>query len=217
MTAATAPWRPLVLAVLFAAAAAVSAQAGKDRVPGPADLERLPRQFGEWRGENGPTFTEHIVATLGVDEYVNRVYASVARTPVLLYVGYYASQRTGSAIHSPQNCLPGAGWLPVRTTDVRIDVPGRAAPITVNQVLIRKGLDRQVVLYWYHSHGRVVASDYWSKLYLVSDALRLGRSDAALVRVITPVVGDEPVAAAEKRAADFVREAFGAIDGVLPA
>ena len=56
--------------------------------------------------------------------------------------------------------------------------------IEVNRVVIEKGLDRQVVLYWYQSHGRVVASEYWGKIYTVVDAIRLNRTDAALVRVI---------------------------------
>lgn len=217
MTAPGAAIRPLALALLFAAAAVVSATAGKERQPVPVHFDALPWRLGAWRGEDGPILTDRVVGALGVDAYVNRVYAMEGRTPVLLYVGYYASQRTGAAIHSPQNCLPGAGWLPVISEHVNVGVPGRASPIGVNQVLIRKGLDRQVVLYWYQSHGRVVASDYWSKVYLVGDALRLGRSDAALVRVITPIVGDETVAAAATRAADFVREAFGAVDRILPA
>ena len=54
-------------------------------------------------------------------------------------------------------------------------------------MLIQKGLDRQVVLYWYQSHGRVTASEYWGKIYTVLDAIRLNRTDAAMVRVISPV------------------------------
>ena len=43
------------------------------------------------------------------------------------------------------------------------------------------------MLYWYQSHGRIVASEYWGKFYLVYDALRLNRTDAALVRITVPV------------------------------
>ena len=65
-------------------------------------------------------------------------------------------------------------------------MPGGPQPIVVNRFVIQKGLDRQVVLYWYQSHGRVVASEYWSKATSCDDAIRLNRSDAALVRVISP-------------------------------
>ena len=30
--------------------------------------------------------------------------------PIGLFIGYFPTQRTGVTIHSPKNCLPGAGW-----------------------------------------------------------------------------------------------------------
>ena len=141
----------------------------------------------------------------------------VAESPVALYVGYYESQRTGDTIHSPQNCLPGAGWLPVRTSRIDLRVPGREEPVTVNSLLIQKGLERQVVLYWYQSHGRVVASDYLSKAYLVYDAARHRRSDAAMVRVISPVgPSDTSDRETEARAARFIQAMFPDLERLLP-
>ena len=68
------------------------------------------------------------------------------------------SQRQGDTIHSPQNCLPGAGWQPVRSDRMDIAVPG--GPVTVNRFVIQKGMDRQAVLYWYQGRGRVVAGEF---------------------------------------------------------
>ena len=48
---------------------------------------------------------------------------------------------------------------------------GRKVP--VNLYVIRKDLEQQIVLYWYQSHGRVVASEYWGKFYMVYDAIAL--------------------------------------------
>ena len=59
--------------------------------------------------------------------------------------------------------------------------------VLVNQYVVENGLQRQLVLYWYQSHGRVVASEYRGKVYMVLDALRLNRTDAALVRVSSPI------------------------------
>jgi EpsI family protein len=98
-----------------------------------------------------------------------------------------------------------------------VAVAGRAEPVTVNRLLIQKGLDRQVVLYWYQSHGRVVASDFESKAYLVYDAVRRRRSDAAMVRVISPVLPtDANVEAAEARAVSLIETSFPQIDRLLP-
>ena len=99
-------------------------------------------------------------------------------------------------MHSPLNCLPGAGWLPVRQdrTTIQVRTSGTTRDIEVNNFVIEKGLDRQAVLYWYQSHGRVVASEYWGKVYTVLDAMRHNRTDGSLVRVVVPVAGPGPEA-----------------------
>ena len=85
----------------------------------------------------------------------------------------------------------------------------------INLYILRKGLDEQLVLYWYQSHGRIVASEYWGKFYLVYDALRLNRTDAALVRITIPVeYGNE--AAAEQQALAFAKQVAIDVDQVIP-
>jgi hypothetical protein len=60
-----------------------------------------------------------------------------------------------------------------------------------------------------------VASEYWGKFYLVYDALRLNRTDAALVRITVPVLnGDE--ATAQQRALTFAKQITGDLDQVIP-
>ena len=98
-----------------------------------------------------------------VDDYVNRVYVEASGAPVGVYIGYYASQRQGDTMHSPQNCLPGAGWRPIETGYQ--DLPTGSASSRVNRYVIQKGLDRQVVLYWYQGRGRVVANEYINKCF----------------------------------------------------
>ena len=188
-----------------------------ERVPLRQPLAEMSNQMGRWVGREATPLSDDVVAVLGVDEHVNRFYQASPGEIVALYIGYYESQRNGDTIHSPMNCLPGAGWLPVQTTYVDIQVPTRPEPIRVKRVLIEKGLDRQVVLYWYQSHGRVVGNEYWSKVLMVYDAVRLNRSDAALVRVVSPVghsAGGEQ--AADARAVDFVQELFQSLDEHLP-
>jgi EpsI family protein len=141
---------------------------------------------------------------------------NAAGQPVSLYVGYYASQRQGDTIHSPQNCLPGAGWQPVEGGSAPLDVGGRR--LTVNRYVIQKGLDRQVVLYWYQGRGRVIANEYANKFWLMLDAARLHRSDGALVRVVAPVVrsANGSLTAADGAAADFTRAVFSRLSTHLP-
>jgi EpsI family protein len=91
---------------------------------------------------------------------------------------------------------------------------GRA--ITVNRYVIAKGLERRLVLYWYQAHGRVVASEYWAKFYLVADAIRMNRSDGALIRVTTPIAENESPVSAEQRGVAFVRDVLPLLGRYIP-
>jgi EpsI family protein len=210
--------RLVVLAlVFFGFAAYITHASEKEVVPLREPLSEMSLEIGRWSGRNSAPFTDDILAVLGVDEYINRIYQASPSDAVSLYVGYYESQRNGDTIHSPMNCLPGAGWEPVQTSYVDIAVPDRAAPIKVKRVVIQKGIDKQVVLYWYHSHGRVIGNEYLSKIYMVYDAARLNRSDAALVRVVSPVgFRADGEAQADARAVEFVQAMFSQLDRHLP-
>jgi EpsI family protein len=211
--------RTVFVAFILAGTTAYLSHASRvEAVAARQPLSSFPMRIDGWEGQPAPEFDARVMAVLGVDEFVNRIYRRSAALAEL-YIGYYQSQRQGDSIHSPLNCLPGAGWQPIDSRRIAIDVPDvrNATPITVNRVLIQKGDDRQAVLYWYQSHGRVVASEYWSKLYLIADAVRLNRTDAALVRVIAPVDRhDGSEQAAEQQAVAFVRAMFPLLDGYLP-
>jgi EpsI family protein len=210
--------RLLIVTACLLAAMVLGARAMQpERVPLREPLAALPLTLDGWRGQDTTPFAENIVAVLGVDEYINRRYRNVSADAVSLYLGYYQSQREGDTIHSPMNCLPGAGWQPVETGTVSVPVAGAAAPIVINRVLIQKGLDRQVALYWYQSHGRVVANEYWSKIFMVYDAVRLNRSDAALVRVISPVDPADPTGElATRKGVEFVQSLWPSLERHLP-
>jgi len=185
----------------------------------PTSLEKPLREFppviGSWHGQDIP-IDQATLKTVGVDEYLNRTYEDSdwsTSSPIFLYVGYYRTQQTGQEIHSPKNCLPGAGWQPESRTVLQLRLP-EGGRVPVNLYVIQKGLDRAVVIYWYQSHGRIVASEYWAKIYLVLDTLRYHRTDAALVRVVTPM-GKEPQSAYERVTA-FAQHALVPLQSILP-
>lgn len=189
--------RALVVVALIAAAGAYAApgpagEAPVERTP----LAELPSSIGAFRGYDSEPFADDIVAELGVDDYVSRLYhRSGDAAPVALYVGYYGSQRQGDTIHSPQNCLPGAGWRPVESG--RHQIPTGSGTVEVNRYVIAKGVSKQVVLYWYQGRGRVVAGEYANKALLMLDAARLGRTSGGLVRLIAPVTADTDAATSQ--------------------
>lgn len=207
----------IVTASLLMAGAYLAKASRAEAVPIRESLASCPMAISSWSGRRASDLDARTLAMVGVDEYVNRAYTNGAGRQVGLYVGYYGSQRQGDTMHSPLNCLPGAGWAPVRIDRIRVPIgaDGATRSIEVNRYIIEKGLDRQVVLYWYQSHGRVVASEYWGKIFLVLDAIRTNRTDGALVRVIAPV-GRSSEAEAEGDAIDFVRALFPLLGRYLP-
>ncbi len=207
----------LLCLVLVAASAFIAHASRPEEVPIRASLSELPMQLGNWSGRQSPDMDSNVLAVLGVDDYINRTYYNSESLPAGLYIGYYRSQREGDTIHSPLNCLPGAGWNPVKNEHIAISAEGLPS-IEINRIIIAKGMEEQVVLYWYQSHGRVIASEYWGKIYTVLDALRTNRTDAALVRVICPVAGNDPKAEmlAEQNGTDFVKSLYPQLGRFLP-
>jgi EpsI family protein len=179
-----------------------------------ADLAQVPLTIGDWRGIDEAPFDDDTMRVLGVDEYINRRYVDPAAGAVVgLYVGYYRSQRQGDSIHSPLNCLPGTGWQPVQRS--RVDVPiGGGAALTASRLVVEKGTERYVVLYWYGGRGRAVAGEYTNKFWLLADAVRTGRTDGALIRVMTPAGRD--TARADGVLRSFTASAYPAVQARLP-
>lgn len=171
-------------AIIVAAGIYASGASAPERLPSRETLATTPVSLQAWQGLD-VALDDDVLAQLGVDDYINRRYIAADAPPVALYVGYYASQRQGDTIHSPQNCLPGAGWRPVSAERTTVDLGGRTVP--VNRFIIQKGLDRQAVFYWYQGRSRVVANEFANKAWLMLDAARLRRTDGGLVRAITPV------------------------------
>ena len=175
-------------------------------------LHALPYGLGPWSGKEQP-LQQQVLQAVGVSDYTNRVYFQPAEIPVQLYVGYYASQRTGDTIHSPKNCLPGSGWDPIQSGYATISVPG-GRKIVVNQYVIQQDQNKQLVFYWYQGRGRVIASEYAGKFWMVADAISRNRTDGALVRVITPMNDGEDTARA--RLTSFTQTLFPSLDQLIP-
>jgi len=204
--------RLLALSVTMVTAAAVL-RATEVRVPVPLHepLADLPARLGEWQAVRDAQLDKETLAELRADDYVSRTYVSQG-VAADLFVGFWASQQQGDTIHSPMNCLPGAGWQPLSKERTKIDAG--ATLIDANRYVVQKGLDKRLVLYWYQAHGRTIASEYWSKFYLVADAVRLHRSDAALVRVIMPAGANE--SEADQQGHAFVRAFYPVLSEHLP-
>lgn len=146
-------------------------------------LSAIPFEWEGWRGEDDPPLRQEIAASLGATAYLSRTYRRGSRT-ANLFIAYYANPRAGETMHSPKHCLPGGGWEPVELTTLPLDT--ELGPVEINKYVLYRAGDQSIVLYWYQTPQRVIASEYSSKLWLIWDTLRMRSTASSIVRVTTP-------------------------------
>ncbi|MEO8735919.1 MAG: exosortase C-terminal domain/associated protein EpsI [Edaphobacter sp.] len=203
----------IVVLLLATTAVILHSRGDSDRVVASEPLRLMPQTIGSWTGQDLP-IADDVLAVLGKGDFLNRLYTrpqqatnaltapSDANLPIGVFIGYFPTQRTGQSIHSPQNCLPGAGWTFDSHRYVTLnDVNGKS--YKVGEYVISNGESRQFVIYWYQAHGRSIPNEYVARAYMVADAIRMDRTDGALVRVITQIAPSESVAEARQRAVRF--------------
>jgi EpsI family protein len=204
------------LVILLAAAIFLHARGRNEVFPPRQPLSTFPRQVENWTSIDY-TIPQDQLAVLGPGDFLLRDYqsSSAVQAPIGLFIAYFPSQRAGDTIHSPKNCLPGAGWAPVEARRMQISLP-REVPFVANRYVIAKGADRQLVLYWYLAHDRAVASEYWAKYYLVADSIKMNRSDGSLIRLSTPILSAETPETAEKRLLAFAGLIVARLNAYIP-
>jgi EpsI family protein len=161
----------------------------------------------------------------GMSDYSMRVYERAPASSFSVYVGYYDSQVQGKTIHSPRNCLPGAGWETLQG-GTRVLASSLDHRFTVNRYVLMNGPRQALVYYWYQGRGRLESNEYRVKWNLLRDAALSGRTEEALVRIVVPlprvspadtVASSRAYAAADDIAERVARRLVDEVDRVLPA
>lgn len=210
----------VVFALLFAAFVTLHLRASVDHVPPSEALSLVPQTIDHLSSQDVP-ISQDTLAVLGDGRFLNRLYSNTGPNgqllapPVALFIGYFPTQRTGQSIHSPQNCLPGAGWTFASSKTIYLDRP-ELKHYAVGEYLITNGNAKQVVLYWYLAHGRSIANDYVAKAYMMADAIRWNRTDGALIRLVTPLEPNESLATAQARVIHFADQLVPMLPRFIP-
>ncbi len=177
-------------------------------------LKDFPQNIGAWQKTgNDQILDDETLKVLRASDYLLRDFRKSDGQAANLYVGYYATQRSGATYHSPLNCLPGSGWTLSEPGKANISLPDGSS-FVANKYVIQNGDYQSLMVYWYQGRGRNVASEYWGKVYTVFDSVRLRRSDGAMVRVTVPIRDSE--AAAEKTAIEFASNASSVLPEFVP-
>jgi len=206
----------IVLLLLAGTGLLLEGRSGREIIAPRQPFSAFPEQLGSWSGRDVP-IPQDALEVLGPGDFMLRVFQNQTKNEpyVDLFMAYFPSQRAGDTIHSPKHCLPGAGWLPLESSRIKISLAGHPA-VPMNRYVIGKGEERQLVLYWYYAHDRAVASEYWAKFYLVADSIRLKRSDGALVRITTPLRHGEDAMVAQQRLLAFANQLSPQLDEYVP-
>jgi len=188
----------ILAAVLLGASALVNWMIFRDETaPERRPLADFPSVLGTWRQRGDEIkFDQGVESILRASDYTMREFASLDGSTANVYIGYYRSQRTGATYHSPQNCLPGAGWTMREPQTVTIQTADGSS-FTADLYFIDSGIYHEVMVYWYEGRGRREASEYRDKINTVLDSFTRQRTDGAMVRVMTSV-GNDPDAAKAK-------------------
>jgi EpsI family protein len=202
-------------ALLLIQAAGYYGLSRPEQAPEMLPLRLMPETLGPWKMSQQIELDEQSMQVLRPDDYVLRVYIDPdeARN-TSIFVAYFRSQRSGHAPHSPQNCLPGNGWVPDRRETVPVAVDGGS--IAVNRIRVAKGEQKSVVYYWYQTASRVIASEYQARFQLVMDSIRFNRSDTALVRIVLPLKEGESDEAVAKAASELIGRVYTDVHTHLP-
>jgi exosortase D (VPLPA-CTERM-specific) len=199
----------LIAAALIMVAASVAWHAAPERARTAIDRDPFylfPRQLGDWQQTGLPQTLEASVATaLGADDYHSvQLSRAGAAAEVGLFMAWYADQSQGG-VHSPEICLPGAGWeiAWLERTDITARMGGEGR-FEINRAIIQRGQSRMMVYYWFEQKGRRIAWDFAAKYWLLVDGIATGRTDGALVRLTTPIVEGESDVEAEARLQEVI-------------
>ncbi len=179
-------------------------------------LDTFPKHLGNWTLEATHSSSEDIVIMLGVDDYIHYVYKDDDGNRIVLYVGFYESVGGGKGYHSPKNCLPGGGWGIDSVNTIQVTPVNRQdSPVDITKMIIRSGSESQVVFYWFQNRGRIIASEYLEKIYLVYDALTKKRRDGAFIRLMAHA-HDGNIAKTEELLQGFAELTITKLDKYLP-
>ena len=212
----TSQWRFAIAVVLLGGAVLLlHARNSAEVLPNREPLESFPHSIQSWSSIDVP-LSKDVRDVLGPGDFLLRnFHDSATGSDVDLFIAYFPSQRAGDTIHSPKNCLPGAGWAPVKSDRIALDLPGHAS-VPVNRYLIARGEDRRLVLYWYWAHNRAVASEYSAKFYLIADSIRMHRSDGSLIRITTQLSQNETIDSAQQRLVSFAGNVVPLVNNYVP-
>ena len=177
-------------------------------------LKNFPLNIKNWKYSSDIQLSKDIIDVLKVDDLLFRSFHN-GNTTVNLYIGYYQSHRRFGEIHTPEHCQVGGGWEVIKQKTRYLNIPGENLRVKFIEAVYKKELEKKVFIFWYQLGNKYITDFFSYKIHVVLNSLFKHRSDAAFVRITTPVYNDD-IESAINRAEDFIVKAVPVINKTLP-
>ena len=171
-------------------------------------IESLPKDLGDWKGQDTAGLSVRSQDILQLTRYVKRSYVKDGKS-VLLYIGYWKAQ-TGeyqAAKHSPELCLPSNGWNIERRGAKQLAFPTMTpAGVTTKRILGDFRGNTHLFYYWFFTGQENYAEEWRALLNISLQKFFYGRSDGGIVEISVPLGGGMARSAAEEEAGEIIED-----------
>jgi EpsI family protein len=181
--------RIAVLCGLLLLAGGISRLGSRDRVVSPETgiLSATVKTDGQWIPVKDIAIDKSILEELKLDDYIFRSYTDGKRIAIL-YIGYYGTAKTVGASHDPLVCFPGQGWVIASPKEGIVRLPGGGEQsVNYSVMTATKGEEKELILYWFQSHGETASGTVKQKLNTFLQKLQGKRGRNAFVRISIPI------------------------------
>jgi exosortase D (VPLPA-CTERM-specific) len=179
-------------------------------------IASFPLEFAGWQGRSEYVDPEIIIQS-GAEESFSGIYQNNSGDVVSLYVGYRSTAflSNDNFFHSPTVCIPSAGWI-TRETSIHVikDVPF-FGDMKVAKMLIEKGLDKQLVYFWFQTKDKATHNKDINRFHLAVHAIKRDNTYDLFIRPVASLQRNETIGNAEARMDKFVRDMMGTMLGFL--
>jgi exosortase D (VPLPA-CTERM-specific) len=190
----------------------------------PVALERLsfaqfPKRFGEWRqlGEER-RFAPAIEKSLAADDYIAVQFSRSPDAPALdFFSAWYRDLSADGVQHTPEICLPGAGWeiSKVERIDIAGDL-GLGSPFKINRITIQKNQEQMLVYYWFTHLGQAIPRNSAAKFSVLTRGMMTGRRDGAIIRLSAPINKGQSEQEVEAQMNDLLKKILPEVPRFIP-
>ncbi len=175
--------------------------------------KQLPTVINDWVGRDIDVDNKTL-RILETNDVVMRDYAKDGTPHVQMCIVYASNNR--KVAHPPEVCYKGGGWsLEEKKPVVLITKSAKAPEFKVIKLILEKGNQRQLVLYWYKCNKEYTSGYYKQQINIVKSGIITGESTSGLIRISTPIINHNEEAAMS-RTQSFILNMLPLITKYLP-